>query len=100
MCFSFWWFLSSLDCIITPSLLQNNTKGDAIRGTTLSLVKNFQSQMTSFVALEAATYSAFIVESAMQGRFSISLFNTFNATTSIHLMDDETRDLIIIKSTI
>ena len=56
--------------------------------------------MTSFVALEAATYSAFMVESAMQGRFSISLFNTFNATTSIHLMDDETRDSIIIKSTI
>ena len=100
MCFSFWWFLSFLDCIITLSLLQNNTKGDAIRGTTLSLVRNFRSQITSFVVLEVATYSTFIVKSAMQGRFSISLFNTFNVTTSIHLMDDETRDSIVIKSTI
>ena len=89
-----------MDCIITLSLLQNNTKGDAIRGTTLSLVRNFRSQITSFVVLEVATYSTFIVKSAMQGRFSISLFNTFNVTTSIHLMDDETRDSIVIKSTI
>ena len=41
---------------------KNSTKGDTIKGTILSPMRNFLSQMNFFIALEAITFLTSIVE--------------------------------------
>ena len=45
--------------------------GDITKGTTLSPMRNFLSQTTSFVTSEVATYLASLVESIMQAYFTL-----------------------------
>ena len=72
----FWWFLSSFDYATAPLLSQNNTKGNTSKGTIPSPIKNFWSQMTSFSALEATTYLAFIIDSVIQDCFTLLQLTT------------------------
>ena len=47
------------------------TRGNTTKGITSSLIRNFQRQITSFVALKATTYSTSIVESVVQDCFTL-----------------------------
>ena len=67
------WFL---DYVTTPLLSQNNNRGDAARGTIPSPIRNFQSQMVSFVASEVTTYLASILELVIHDCFTLLQLTT------------------------
>ena len=66
MCFPFLWFLGSLDYATAPLLSQNNVIGTCSILTTPRSERNFLSQTASFATSQAATYSASMVEFAIQ----------------------------------
>ena len=71
ICFCFLWFFGTLDWATAPLLSQNSLRGAVTAGTTSRSYRNLRSHTASFAASDAATYSASVVESAIQDCFTL-----------------------------
>ena len=84
--FSPFMFLGSLAFAIAPLLLQYKVIGKCIFESTFKSVKNSLSHIASFVALQAATYSASNVELTIQVWFT--LFHTMAPSFRVNIDPD------------